>query len=119
MAGLLILLLHFSLKMRRIKQEEESKEYAHFRRNIIIREHVHGLQLLVLISAIMALAGFAHLLIDYVFKTGSTWLRTGGFASLATAIGGWIFTSVKAAPAPSSDKHTKPTLSVGLVCLSE
>jgi hypothetical protein len=85
------------------------EDNGHERRNKIIRAHVHVLQLMMLVSAVLALAGFGHLIVGYVFNVGGGWLRAGGWTTLISALAGLLFTSIKGAPAGGADRRAKPS----------
>lgn len=67
------------------------------------------LLLLVLIAFILIIGGFGWELIHFVWAANvHPWLKVGGWATIASALSGAIFTGIKASPSSSVDRNRKP-----------
>ncbi|MEP7220171.1 MAG: hypothetical protein ABI876_14705, partial [Bacteroidota bacterium] len=84
------------------------------RRNKLVRTHAMLLVSVVVLTAVLAIAGYSHELVDVLFngQDGAflTYLKKiGGWGGLLAAIGSAIFTALKAAPTGGGDKASSST----------
>jgi hypothetical protein len=104
-------LLFYSL-FRKISVEERSigdpglrrRWIREVRRNRISRMQTRLMIALVIVSAVLLLSGYSHVLINRITNIGGTF-RFVGLLPLVSAIAGSIFTAFKASPSGGGDKH--------------
>ncbi|MDB5035499.1 MAG: hypothetical protein JWQ98_2740 [Chlorobi bacterium] len=84
------------------------------RRNRLVRTHATLLVTVVVLTAVLAIAGYSHELVDFLFNDpDSAFLsylkKIGGWGGLLAAVGSAVFTALKAAPTGGGDKSSSAT----------
>ena len=115
--GLVALLLWFYATRMGQRLEDPSgttgEERTQVQLNRIMLVHVRLLVLLVVTASVLALAGFGHELVGYIFQPHNPLLvQAGGWTAIASAIAGSIFTAVKSSPMGGGDPRASSTPSL-------
>lgn len=89
-----------------VAREAQLQWRKEMRRNQFTRIHAALLGIVVVGGLVLALAGFGHELVDYIFinHDGSPIKQVGGWGAIATTIAGAIFAALKSAPSSDDDR---------------
>jgi hypothetical protein len=105
-SGVALLLLLYALRRPRIQADVLDRRFLmQLRRNQIVRVYSALLLVTTLVAGALALAGFGHDLVDYVFFSarpqgalGMLVARVGGWGTVLLTLAGMIYTAVNSAP---------------------